>query len=199
MRSERPQASDADPQAPGAGSQASGADEVVRFWREAGPSKWFAKDADFDARFAARFRDAHFRAAGRELEHWLAGAESALALIILLDQYPRNAFRGTAHMYATDGLALHYARRALAAGHRQRLDHELQNFMCLPLMHAEDRDAQVESLALYTAHLPDSLSWARDHHDIIQRFGRFPHRNAALGRDTTAEEQRFLDEGGFAG
>lgn len=170
---------------------------VVSFWREAGPRHWFSKDAAFDAEFRERFRDVHFAAARGELEGWLDQPESALALILLLDQYPRNAFRGTGHMFATDGLALAYARRALVF--LDRIEPALRNFMCLPFMHAESLSVQKESVALYTRELPDSLSWAIEHRDIVQRFGRFPHRNGVLGRDTTPEEQQFLDAGGFAG
>ena len=170
---------------------------VLSFWREAGPSRWFSKDAAFDDEFRERFRDAHFAAARGELESWLDQPESALAVILLLDQYPRNSFRGTGHMFATDGLALAYARRALV--HLDRIDPVLRGFVCLPFMHAESLPVQEESVALYTRAVPDSLSWAIEHRDIIQRFGRFPHRNAALGRDTTPEEHQFLSTGGFAG
>jgi len=170
---------------------------VVDFWRKAGTGKWFSKDAAFDAEFRERFLDEHFSAARGELEDWLAHPESALALILLLDQYPRNAFRGTGHMFATDGLALAYARRALVF--LDRIEPALRNFICLPFMHAEDPAVQEESLALYTREAPASLRWAEDHCNIIRRFGRFPHRNALLGRETTAEERQFLDAGGFAG
>jgi uncharacterized protein (DUF924 family) len=170
---------------------------MVDFWREAGPAKWFAKDAAFDAAFRSRFQDAHYAAARQELEAWLRQPESALALILLLDQYPRNAFRDTGHMFATDGLALSYARRSL--DFLDRIEPALRNFICLPFMHAEDLAAQQEALVLYPRHAPDSMHWAQVHHDIIARFGRFPHRNAALGRVTTPEEQEFLDAGGFSG
>ena len=170
---------------------------VVTFWRDAGPSHWFAKDASFDAAFCERFRQEHFAAARGELESWLAQPESALALILLLDQYPRNSFRGTGHMFATDGLALNYARRALV--HLDQIEPALRGFICLPFMHAEDLTVQEESVALYTRAVPASLSWAVEHRDIVQRFGRFPHRNAALGRQTTPEEQAFLNAGGFSG
>lgn len=173
--------------------------DVVSFWRDAGPEKWFAKDAAFDADFAARFHDLHYCAARQELEDWMNYPESALALILLLDQYPRNSFRGTGHMFATDGLALHYARQALTAGFLEQLEPGLRNFLCLPFMHAENLDVQEEAVALYEVHVPDSLSWAVEHRDIVKRFGRFPHRNAAQGRVTTAEEQLYLEEGGFAG
>lgn len=170
---------------------------VVTFWRNAGPDRWFGKDPAFDNEFRTRFQDAHFAAARQELENWLAQPESALALILLLDQYPRNAFRNTGHMFATDGLALHYAR--LSLHHLAATEPALRNFICLPFMHAESLSIQEESVALYQAHIPGSLYWANVHRDIIAQFGRFPHRNLLLGRETTAEEQAFLDSGGFAG
>lgn len=173
------------------------AQEVVDFWRDAGPQRWFRKDAAFDAQFRTRFYEAHFAAARQALESWLQVPQSALALLILLDQYPRNAFRDTGHMFATDGLALQYARTSLL--HLEHIEPALRGFMLLPFMHAEDLATQEQSVALYRQQFPSSLRWAVEHHDIIVRFGRFPHRNALLGRATTAAEQAFLDTGGFAG
>ncbi len=173
------------------------AQNLVQFWRDAGPERWFKKNASFDAAFRGRFYDAHYAAARRELEHWLQQPTSALALILLLDQFPRNAFRDTGHMFATDGLALAYARRSL--GFLEQIEPALRNFICLPFMHAEDLAVQEEAVRLYEQHVPKSLHWAVVHRDIIARFGRFPHRNAALGRTTTPAEQQFLDEGGFSG
>lgn len=173
------------------------AGEVVAFWQEAGPDRWFSKDAAFDAVFRERFRAAHFAAARQELSGWLRQPQSALALILLLDQYPRNAFRDTGHMFATDGLALRYARRSL--GFLDAFEPAMRNFLCLPFSHAESLPVQEEALALYREHVPESLYWADVHYDIIARFGRFPHRNPLLGRETSAEEQAFLDAGGFAG
>ncbi|TAN30941.1 MAG: DUF924 family protein [Castellaniella sp.] len=173
------------------------APSVVAFWRDAGPGRWFTKDPDFDIEFRTRFRDAHFAAARQELEGWLDQPVSALALILLLDQYPRNSFRNTGHMFATDGLALHYAR--LSLHHLAAIEPELRNFICLPFMHTESLPVQEESVMLYQAHVPDSLYWAVVHRDIIAQFGRFPHRNHLLGRQTTPQEQAFLDSGGFAG
>lgn len=173
------------------------AKQVIDFWQAAGPQKWFAKDENFDQDFREKFYDLHFAAARQELESWLDTPDSALALILLLDQYPRNSFRGTAHMFACDGLALAYARKALV--HLDKIDKELRNFICLPYMHSEDLSVQNESVLLYINHAPDSLYWAQMHRDIIADFGRFPHRNAVLGRATTPAEQQFLDAGGFAG
>jgi uncharacterized protein (DUF924 family) len=171
---------------------------VVAFWKAAGPEKWFAKDDAFDAEFRRRFHDAHVAAARRELDGWMETPEGALALMILLDQFPRNSFRGTAHQFATDPLALMFARQAVARGHHLAFEPQLRNFILLPFEHSErieDQDRYME-LAAGDAELE---KWGRIHRDIIVRFGRFPHRNAALGRETTAEEQAFLDEGGFGG
>lgn len=174
--------------------------DIVAFWREAGPSKWFAKDEAFDADFHRRFRPDHFAAARREHDDWAETAEGALALLLLLDQFPRNCFRGTGHAYATDPLARMFARRALAAGHDQAVEELLRPFFYLPLQHSEDLADQRQSLALFgrlTA--PDADKWARHHHEVIARFGRFPHRNAALGRASTPEEEAFLEADGFRG
>lgn len=173
------------------------AHRVVSFWKDAGPDHWFSKNESFDKRFRETFFDAHFAAARQEFQDWLNQPESALALILLLDQYPRNAFRGTGHMFATDGLALACARKSLKF--LDRVEPELRNFIGLPFVHSENLSVQDEALTLYRQHIPDQLRWTQIHHDIIARFGRFPHRNPALGRTTTAEERQFLDAGGFAG
>lgn len=174
-----------------------GAGDVVAFWREAGPRCWFAKDDAFDAAFDRRFREAHFAAAGRALDHWAATAEGGLALLLLLDQFPRNVFRGTGHAYATDPLARHFAQAMLDAGQDRQVEPALRLFCYLPFQHHEDLADQDRAVALLQA-LGDA-KWALHHRDIIRRFGRFPHRNAALGRESTPEEQAFLDEGGFGG
>ncbi|WP_140719682.1 DUF924 family protein [Pseudomonas sp. Hp2] len=173
---------------------------VCEFWERAGPERWFSKNESFDANFRQHFLELHHAAARRECEHWMDSADGALALMILLDQFPRNCFRGGAHAYATDGLARHYARRAIEAGYDYEVAPSLRMFFYLPFEHSEDPADQARSVELHRA-LPGegAAEWALLHRDIIARFGRFPHRNAALGRDTTPEEQRFLDEGGFAG
>jgi len=175
------------------------AQEVVEFWRQAGPPRWFAKDEDFDKEFFRRFGALHFTAARGELEDWCAEPESALALVILLDQLPRNAFRGTAHMFATDPLARLYAQRLFDAGFIMKLDAPLRVFAFLPFTHSEHLEHQEFSLKMYREHAAESLAWGIEHLEIIQRFGRFPHRNVCLARETTPEEQAYLDGGGFAG
>lgn len=173
--------------------------EVVAFWRNAGPQQWFSKSADFDAAFRTRFEAAHMAAAARQLDAWLDDATGALALMVLLDQFPRNAYRDTAHMFATDPLAQYFADRAIAAGHDLGVEPHLRQFFYLPFEHAENLAAQNRAVALMETLDADSLRWAVLHRDIVKRFGRFPHRNAALGRQTTQAEQEFLDSGGFAG
>jgi uncharacterized protein (DUF924 family) len=173
--------------------------EVLKFWREAGPALWFAKDEKFDARFRNRFLVAHEAAARGELEHWLATPEGALSLVILLDQFPRNSFRNTPRMYDTDTLARKAAAKALAAGYDQRLPRELRKFFVLPFAHSEDLADQERSVALARRIGPDDLAHAEHHRDIVRRFGRFPHRNRLLGRETTTEEQQYLDQGGYQG
>jgi uncharacterized protein (DUF924 family) len=170
---------------------------IVHFWHAAGPSQWFARDDAFDADLHAHFLDEHFAAARREHEVLLDHAEGALALILLLDQVPRNVFRNSAHAFATDPLAREYATHAIAAGYDLRVHPELRIFMYLPFEHSETLDDQDRAVALCEA-LGDAnyLKYAQAHRDVIRRFGRFPHRNRALARVNTLEEQNWLDAGG---
>lgn len=174
--------------------------DVIDFWRAAGPDKWFAKDDAFDAEFRHRFEAAHFMAARRELDAWADTAEGMLALMILLDQLPRNTWRGTGHAYATDSLALHFARRAIERGDDREIEQALRRFLYLPFQHSEALADQERSLALFATldREPDD-NWAEHHHGVVARFGRFPHRNRALGRETAAEEEAFLKQDGFTG
>lgn len=173
------------------------AGEVVAFWREAGMDKWFGGGKAFDDECRALLQDEHFAASRREFENWLDDAEGALGLMILLDQIPRNIFRDSAHSYATDPLALHYAARAVDAGHDAQVDAQLRMFLYLPFEHSEAMADQDRSVALFEAlgnqHV---LDYAKAHRDVIARFGRFPHRNAELGRVNTPDEQAWLDAGG---
>lgn len=174
-------------------------EDVLAFWREAGPSRWFRKDDDFDAGFRARFLGAHEAASRGEFDGWAEEAAGALALLILLDQFPRNAFRGTPRMFTTDDRARDIARLALQAGFDTATELELRNFFYLPFMHSEqlaDQDLAVEQARRLGG---EALRYAILHRDIIEKYARFPHRNQVLGRTTTPEEQRFLDDGGFAG
>lgn len=178
--------------------------DVIGFWQSAGPAKWFRKDPRFDEAIRLKFEPVHFRASRGEYDAWRATAEGCLALLILLDQFPRNLFRGSGHAFATDPLARRVARHAVQNDFDQEVDPLMRPFFYLPFEHSEDPDDQALSVTLTEAHRDatgdeETLKWAIVHRDIIARFGRFPHRNAALGRETTAEEQTFLDEGGFAG
>ncbi len=172
---------------------------VLRFWRDAGPDAWFRKDAAFDRDFHDRFLALHMAAARRELDAWSATPEGALALLVLLDQFPRNAFRGSGHMYATDALARHHARAMVEAGFDRRIEPELALFCYLPFSHSERLADQRRAVELNRRLGQPSLEHAEGHCRIVERFGRFPHRNRMLARETTAEEQAFLDGGGFAG
>jgi uncharacterized protein (DUF924 family) len=174
--------------------------DILGFWRSAGPAKWFKKVTAFDEAIRLKFEPVHHAAARGEYDAWAQAPESALALLILLDQFPRNLYRGSAHAFATDPKARSIARAAVEAGFDRQVEPPLRNFFYLPFEHAEDLADQDYGLALTTeAGEPDDIKWAALHRDIIVRFGRFPHRNACLGRVTTPEEQEFLDEGGFSG
>jgi uncharacterized protein (DUF924 family) len=187
------------PQSPSGASAPAAAFSVVEFWREAGPSLWFAKDKEFDRRFRERLLSTHEAAARGDLDGWLASPTGALALILLLDQFPRNAFRGTPRMYATDAKARAMAATAIDAGHDRAVPKDLRLFLYLPFGHSEAPADQERSVALAQALGEPDLSHAKRHRDIIRRFGRFPHRNPILGRAMTPEEQRYLDAGGYAG
>ncbi len=178
--------------------------EIIAFWVQAGPKKWFAKDDAFDQAIRDSFETLHMQASRGELASWDETAEGALALLILVDQFPRNLYRGSAHAFATDPLALATARQAVERGFDQQVAPELRPFFYLPFEHSERIEVQDRSIELCEAHMRTTgdeftLKWAHIHRDIIARFGRFPHRNRPLGRDTTPEEQAFLDGGGFAG
>jgi len=172
---------------------------VVQFWRDAGPARWFRHDDAFDADFRHRFLAAHEAAVRGELAAWGDTPEGALALVLLLDQFPRNAFRGTPRMYASDALARDAANAALAVEHDVQVEPALQPFFYMPFMHSEDLADLDRCITLMQPMGGDHLRYAQHHRDIVARFGRFPHRNALLGRPSTQEEQRFLAEGGFSG
>lgn len=171
--------------------------DIVHVWRAAGPAAWFARDDAFDAELRIRFLDEHFAAARRERETLLDDADGALALILLLDQVPRNVFRDSAHAFATDPLAREYADRAIVMGFDHNVDPALRIFFYMPFEHSEALVDQDRAVALCEA-LGDAnyLKYAEAHRDVIRRFGRFPHRNRALARVDTPEEQAWLDAGG---
>ncbi len=167
--------------------------EIVSFWGEAGPEKWFEQDESFDQAIRLSFLPTCEAAANGELAAWEENVEGALALVLLFDQFPRNMFRGNGRAFATDALARAVADRALARGFDQATHPAMRPFFYLPFMHSEALIDQDRSVRLYEA-LGDAeqLRYATAHRDVVQRFGRFPHRNRALGRDTTPAEQAFL-------
>lgn len=174
--------------------------DILGFWRNAGPAKWFKKNPRFDDAIRLKFEPVHHLAACGEYDDWALTPDGALALMILLDQFPRNLYRDSAHAYATDPKARSIARTATERGWHRVVEADLAQFFVLPFEHSEDIADQDYGLAL-AAELgdPEILKWMKLHRDIIARFGRFPHRNIALGREMSAEEQVFLDGGGFGG
>ena len=185
------------------------ASDVLDFWfgRREDPGygefrdAWFRKDGAFDAEVIDRFGGLYERAASGELDGWREDAEGCLALVICLDQFPRNMFRGDARTHATDTKALETAGYAV----ERALDRELppfqRMFLYMPFMHAESVGDQRRSVELFEALAaepggPDVTEYAAGHRDIVERFGRFPHRNSLLGRETTPEEAEFLTQPG---
>jgi len=174
--------------------------DVLAFWLAAGPDRWFREDEAFDAEIRARFQGIYDDAAAGRLSSWENTQDGALAAVIILDQLPRNMFRGSARAYATDSMARAVAGRAIARGFDQRIAMPARVFLYLPFEHSENPVHQEYCLTLLQATGDaDLVEWGELHADIIRRFGRFPHRNAVLGRVTTPEEQTFLDNGGFSG
>ncbi|MDY8108357.1 DUF924 family protein [Fulvimarina sp. 2208YS6-2-32] len=173
---------------------------IVEFWWSAGLEKWFAKDDAFDETIRTRFLDLYERAATGGLDDWMDEPTGALALVILLDQFPRNMFRGTPKVYATDEKAKAIAEMALERGDHETVSEDINQFLAVPLMHSEDLADQDACIAwMERIGTEENVKFARHHRDIIARFGRFPHRNAILGRETSPEEQAFLEEDGFTG
>ncbi|WP_298875013.1 DUF924 family protein [uncultured Bradyrhizobium sp.] len=173
---------------------------ILAFWREAGRERWYKRDDAFDAEIRHRFLALWQKAVAGEFASWEDSDGGALALLIVLDQFPRNMFRGTQAAFSSDALALGVARRAIDRGAGGRVDPALLEFLYMPLMHSEHLPDQEHCIALF--HGTDNTEAqesAAEHAEIIRRFGRFPHRNRVLGRQTTADEQTFLDGGGFSG
>lgn len=182
-------------------------EQVLSFWfgaeNEYGNRRkqWFQKDAAFDAGIAARFRALHEEAARGDLERWKDSVGDCLALIVLLDQFPRNMFRGSAHAFSSDGRARDAARHALAMGYDREMLPVERMFTYLPFEHSEALEDQLLCLGLMRPleefeETKDVYQYAMRHHEIIARFGRFPHRNEALGRRSTLEELEFLKQPG---
>ncbi|WP_108660826.1 DUF924 family protein [Acuticoccus kandeliae] len=171
--------------------------DLLRFWLHAGPSRWFARDDGFDETCRGWLHTWE-RACAGDCDGWAGTAAGSLALIILFDQIPRNSFRGMKEQFASDAKALATADAAVAAGHDVSQVMPIRNFYYLPYQHSEDMAAQTRGLDLYrVAGDQDSYYWMLVHADAIRRFGRFPHRNKILGRESTAEELAYLASGGF--
>lgn len=163
---------------------------ILDFWiGEVGPARWYAVEPELDSAIRDRFGPLWEQGWAGELQNWISQPEASLALVILLDQFPRNMFRGHADQFATDPLALAIARQAIEKGFDGELDKPARSFLYMPFQHSEDLDDQKRSLLLFTQLGNDEqLKYAKLHHDIIERFGRFPHRNAILGRPPRADE-----------
>ena len=172
------------------------AQDVLGFWFVVDRKAWFEKNPAFDAEIRARFLPLYERAAGGELEAWRAEPASCLALVILLDQFPRNMFRGSARAFAADALALQAARHAVTLGFDRGLSADERTFLYLPFEHSESLADQVRGCELMRPLGDEVYRYAVRHKEIIERFRRFPHRNAALGRASTAEEIEFLKQPG---
>jgi len=171
-------------------------ERVLHFWfSEVGEQGWFVRNPALDAEIGTRFAALHQHLSIGAIDHLDATPRVYLAAVIVLDQFSRNMFRDTARAFAADPLALSIAQRALQAGFDQQLDSRQRLFMYLPYEHSEDLAMQLRSLQLFKDLADASLiGYAQQHHDIIARFGRFPHRNAILGRASTAEELEFLKQ-----
>lgn len=174
--------------------------DVLDFWFAAGKEKWFVKDEAFDAEISTRFKEHHDAAKRWELDSWRETAQGCLALIILLDQFGRNIYRGTADAFAADPKALALARSMVEKSMDMELPVDLRIWIYLPFEHSESMDDQERCIELLErSGMEEFLKWAHLHADVIREFDRFPHRNEALGRTSTPEEIAFLEEGGFSG
>ena len=171
-------------------------DTVLAFWfEELTPAQWFEKDPELDARMEERFGALHARAVQGELSSWRTTARGRLAEVLVLDKLSRNIHRGTPGAFAADSAALERAREAVAVGADQELDPQRRMFLYMPYMHSESGETHVEAVALFEAlGNPKALEFEHLHKVIIDRFGRYPHRNEILGRASTPEELEFLKE-----
>ncbi len=175
-------------------------EEIFLFWKDAGPGKWFEADSAFDREITARFLETYEAGMRGELDHWERSTYGAFALVLLFDQFPRNMFRGTPRAFASDEKAKAIADRAIAAGRDKAVDPEVHTFFYLPYMHSELLADQERCVALMAeSGKQENIKYAEIHRDAIARFGRFPHRNEILGRQSTPEEIAYLDGGGFKG
>jgi uncharacterized protein (DUF924 family) len=170
-------------------------DEVLTFWF-ADSGRWWKKDPAFDAEIRDRFLELRGAVLRGEREDWVETPRGTLAYVIVLDQFSRNMFRDSARMFEADPRAVSAARRALDCGFDHGLSGDERMFLCMPFMHSEDIADQDRCVRLFAAGLRKWLPYAEQHRDIIRRFGRFPHRNALLGRPSSSEELDFLKQPG---
>ncbi len=174
--------------------------EILEFWTSIGPKGWWIKDAKIDKQIADKFGKAHADAREGKFTSWEEEPNSALALVIILDQFSRNIFRDDAKGFAQDQIALEIASRAIERNFDQSVDPALKSFFYMPFMHSEKiADQELCVQFMHADEDSDSVKHAIIHREIIARFGRFPHRNKVLGRHTTPAEAKFLDSGGFSG
>jgi uncharacterized protein (DUF924 family) len=174
--------------------------DILAFWRAASHDRWYKRDDAFDAEVRRYYSDLWQKAAAGKLAAWEESDNGALALTIVLDQFPRNIFRNNPRAYSSDALAREVAGRAIGRGAAARIEADLLEFLYLPFMHSEQLADQHRCIELFReSGNTENLEYAEQHADIIRRFGRFPHRNRVLGRTTTPDEQAFLDDGGFSG
>lgn len=172
--------------------------DILDFWfKEHGPNAWFAKDDAFDRAIRDCFSETLAQAATGKLDHWMKEPHGELALIIVLDQFSRNIYRNDDRAFSNDYKALELAKRVVDNGNDAHFDVEERPFIYLPFEHSEAAEDQARCVELFTALGNANMrEWAVKHKDIIDRFGRFPHRNAVLGRTSTPEEEAFLAQPG---
>jgi len=172
--------------------------EIIDFWfLEIEPASWWKKDGNFDQQIIARFSEIHSKASKCELYNWRNSAEGRLAEIIILDQFSRNMFRDSASAFANDPLALALAQEAISVGADLEVEQQRRSFFYLPFMHSESAEIHEQAVKIYQAKgTEDNMNFELRHKQIIDRFGRYPHRNKALGRTSTAEEIEFLSQPG---
>lgn len=176
--------------------------DILDFWfAEATRKKWFNSTTEFDQQIREKYQALWQAARDGELVDWQDSAAGALALVILLDQFPLNMFRDKPESFSTEAMSREVAAQAIEAGLDQHMDDQQKAFLYLPFMHSEDLQDQNRSVALFEqAGLMDNLKWAKHHRDIVQRFGRFPHRNSILGRNSSQDELAYLNsENSFKG
>lgn len=174
--------------------------DILNFWSQAGPSKWWKKDAEFDAEIKSRFGETYRQATQGQLDDWSKTPDGTLALIILLDQFSRNLFRNSPDAFAQDSKALAIAKTGIEAGFDKSHPDDLTPFFYMPFMHCENLEEQKTCLRLMQEmDAQDNVRAAKEHLEIIEKYGRFPHRNTVLGRASKPEEIAFLEAGGFSG